>query len=262
MESIIYDIEKLSIPSEPLTFLTPEGAKTEEGLEIISKIREVMEADESLLALSAPQIGIAKRIFCLRFNDQIKTFINPIITKKTGIAIVVETCASLPGKEIVIGRPEEITVVYYNDDFKYEDNKLLGIAASLFDQQAQILDGVLPSELGLVSDIELDGKIEDADMSEIIPFYRDTFLPSKIENLNAVINSDEETTKAFNQLKFTEGVINGRIAVVEPEEETRRRAKAKKAANKAIFNATKVEKAVQKAEFKNFVNRVSKKSHK
>ena len=237
MESIIYDIDMLSIPSEPLTFLTEQGAKTEEGEEIISQIKKVMETNQELLALSAPQIGINKRIFCLRFKDQIKTFINPIITKKKGLNIVIETCASMPGKEIVIGRPEEITVVYYNDEFKYEDNKLMGVAASMFDQQAQILDGVLPSELGLVSDVEIDGKIEDSDLEEIIPFYKDTFLPNKLEGIKQAIDSDEEASKAFNQLKFTEGVINGRIAVVEPTKETAKRAKAKKAANKAIFNA-------------------------
>jgi peptide deformylase len=259
MESIIYDIDMLSVPSEPLTFLTEQGAKTEEGEEIISKIKEVMEANPELLALSAPQIGIKKRIFCLRFNDQIKTFINPIITKKKGLNIVIETCASLPGKEIVIGRPEETTVVYYNDEFKYEDNKLIGVAASMFDQQAQILDGVLPSELGLVSDIKEDGKIDDSDLAEIIPFYKDTFLPSRFEGLKQAINSDEETSKAFNQLKFTEGVINGRITVVEPEKETARRTKAKKAANKAILNMGKAEAMAQKADFKNFVQKVSKK---
>ena len=262
MEAIIYDIDKLSIPSEPLTFLSEAGAKTDEGKKIINKIKEVMESDQELLALSAPQIGINKRIFCLRFSDQIKTFINPIITKKKGLNIVIETCASMPGKEIVIGRPEEITVVYYNDNFDYEDNKLMGAGASLFDQQAQLLDGVLPSELGLVSDIEADGKIEESDMAEIIPFYRDTFLPSKLENLKQAIESDDEATKAFNQLKFTEGVINGRIAVVEPEEETAKRAQAKKAANKAIRSANAAEKALRKSEFKNFVNNKNKKSRK
>ena len=255
---IIYDIDILSIPSEPLTFLTDQGAKTEEGEEIINKIKEVMNNNTELLALAAPQIGINKRIFCLRFNDQIKTFINPIITKKSGLKITVETCASMPGKEIVIGRPDEVRVVYYNDEFKYEDNKLVGAAASVFDQQAQILDGILPSELGLVSDIVEDGKIEEADLVEIIPFYRDTFLPSKLEGLRQAIDSDEETAKMFNQLKFTEGVINGRIAVVEPEEEAAKRAKAKKTANKAVMRANKVEAQMQKAEFKNFVQKVSK----
>ncbi len=259
MESIIYDIDVLSVPSEPLTFLTEQGAKTEEGEKIIRKIKEVMEANLGLLALSAPQIGITKRIFCLRFNDQIKTFINPIITKKKGLNIVIETCASMPGKEIVIGRPEEITVVYYNDEFNYEDNKLMGVAASMFDQQAQILDGVLPSELGLVSDIADDGKIEEADLTEIIPFYKDTFLPSRLASLNAAIEADEEVSKDFKHLKFTEGVINGRIAVIEPESETAKRAKAKKAANKTILQAGKAAAMAQKAEFKNFVQKISKK---
>jgi peptide deformylase len=261
MEFIITDHEKLNQPAEPLTFLTEKGAETAEGDEIVAKLKEVMEANPELLALSAPQIGINKRIFCLRFNDQIKTFINPIITKKKGLNFIIETCASMPGKEIVIGRPEEITVVYYNDEFKYEDNKLLGVAASLFDQQAQILDGVLPSELGLVSDIEEDGKIEEEDMAEIIPFYKDTFLPSKLASLQTAIEADEAAAKDFKTLKFTEGVINGRIAVVEPENETKKRAKAKAAANKAIINFNMSEKASQKASFTNYVKNISKKSH-
>lgn len=262
MESIVIDIEKLSVPSEPLTFLSEAGAHTEEGNEIINKIKEVMENDPTLLALAAPQIGINKRIFCLRFSDQIKTFINPIITKKKGLNIVIETCASMPGKEIVIGRPEEITVVYYNDEFNYEDNKLMGVGASLFDQQAQILDGVLPSELGLVSDIELDGKIEESDLAEIIPFYKDTFLPNRLEHLNKIIAADEDAVKDFQQLKFTEGVINGRITVVEPGTETAKRAKAKKAANKAIISAGKAEQAANKAQFRRFINSTNKKSNK
>jgi peptide deformylase len=262
MIEIITDIEKLVKPSEPLTFMTEEGAKTEEGTEIIDKIKAAMEENKDILALSAPQIGIEKRIFCLRFNDQIKTFINPIITKKRGMNITIETCASMPGKEIVIGRPEEITVVYYNDKFDYEDNKLLGVAASLFDQQAQILDGILPNELGLVSDIKKDGKIEDEDLQEIIPFYKDTFLPSRLTSLKEAIESNEEAKKEFKYLKFTEEVINGRIEVVESEDEVKNRIKAKKAANKTIANMKAAEKAMQKSDFNKFVSKVSKNKHK
>lgn len=262
MELIITDVEKLTQPSEPLTFLTETGAQTDEGLDIISKIKAVMEKNHDILALAAPQIGLNKRIFCLRFNDQIKTFINPIITKKRGLNIIIETCASLPRKEIVIGRPEEVTVVYYNEDFKYEDNKLLGAAACMFDQQVQILDGVLPSELGLVSDIDADGKIEEEDLVEIIPFYKDTFLPAKITSLQKAIEADETATKDYKHLKFTEGVINGRITVLEPEEETKKRVKAKRAADKAIINMNKAEKAAQKRDFANYIKSISKKSHK
>jgi peptide deformylase len=261
MESIITDLDILSAPAEPLEFLTEAGAKTEEGTEIINKIKTVMSANPEIFALAAPQIGINKRIFCLRFNDQIKTFINPIITKKKGLNITIEQCPSMPGKEIVIGRPEEITAVYYNEDFRYEDNKLLGIAASLFDQQAQILDGVLPDALGLVSDIALDGKIEESDLEEIIPFYKDTFLPSKLASLKELIESDESAIKDYNQLKFAEGVINGRIAVVEPDELATKRAKARKAANKAVLNFGISEKNAKKRDFSNYVKNISKKVH-
>lgn len=261
MSKIIIDTTKLNQPAEPLTFLTEAGAETTEGKEIISKLKEIMSENTDILALAAPQIGINKRIFCLRFDDQIKTFINPIITKKKGLTIVIETCSSMPGKEIVIGRPEEITVVYYNEDFNYEDNKLLGVAASLFDQQAQILDGVLPNELGMVSDIEQDGKIEENDLPEIISFYKDTFLPSKLDSLKSLIDLDEEASKDFKQLKFTEDVINGRTAILEPETTSNKRAKAKKAANKTILQLNKAEKAAQKRDFNNFVRHISKKSH-
>lgn len=261
MESIITDLEQLGQAAEPLTFLSEEGAKTDEGKEIIEKLKAVLEAQPDLLGVSAPQIGINKRIFCLRFNDVIKTFINPIITKKTGIKIVVETCASMPGKEIVIARPAELTCVYYNDDFKYEDNKLLDVAASIFDQHAQMLDGVYPNELGLVSDIETDGRIEEADLETIIPFYRDTFLPTKLKGLQDFISTDEKAQKDYKFLKFTEGVINGRNAVVEPEGAAKSRAAAKRAANKTMVNMAKAEQNAQKMSFNNFVKNISKKSH-
>ena len=58
---------------------------------------KLLEGDANLMAISAPQIGIEKRIFCIKFNDEIKTFINPIITKKSDYKIVTETC-SMPGK--------------------------------------------------------------------------------------------------------------------------------------------------------------------
>ena len=48
--NIITTVEQLKNPSEPLTFLSDEGAKTEEGNEIISQIKEMMKQDENILA--------------------------------------------------------------------------------------------------------------------------------------------------------------------------------------------------------------------
>ena len=79
-------------------------------------------------------------------------------------------------------------------------------------------------------------------------------------SLKKAIENDEEAAKSFKQLAFTEGVINGRIAVVESEEETAKRAQAKKAANKAIMSMKNAEKAIQKRDFANYVKSISGKS--
>lgn len=217
MKEIIYDVNKLREPSTPVTFITEQGQTEEEAKQIIAELTEIMENDKTIIALAAPQIGINKRVFCIRFNDVIKTFINPIITKKAGCSIRPEICSALPGKEILIARPEEITTVYYNDVLKYEDNKLLGPAARIFDQMSQLLDGILPSDLGLVSDIEEDGSLADAteeEIQQIIEYYKQ-FIRAKTRALEESINTSEEEATVYRQLKFTESVINGRTQIVE-----------------------------------------------
>ena len=232
---IITDLELLQTPATPLEFLTETGENRDEGNEIIAKLKAAIE-ENNLVALAAPQIGISKRIFCIKFADQIKIFINPIITKKTGNVIGPETFSSLPGKEILIARPEEIRAVYYNEDFKYEDNKFLSVVARLFDQQCQLLDGILPNELGLVSDIKEDGSLwdlTDDEFTQIAEVYKE-FVKTKAKALQANISEHEQDV--YKKLKFTEDVINGRTQVIEDDKEAKRiQNKMIKAQNKSNF---------------------------
>ena len=255
MIEIIKDVQKLSSPAQPLQFLTEQGTQTDEGISIITKIKETMEADNTILALSAPQIGINSRIFCIRFNDQIKTFINPIVTKKSKYEIKPETFVSMPGKEILITRPEELTVVYYTDEFKYEENKLLGAAARLFDQHCQLLDGVTPADLGLVSDVETDGSLADLteeEINQVTDIYKQ-YIKAKTEALNAQIKEDEELAKAYKQLQFTEKVITGEVVVLESEEDAEKRKAAKEVAATSVRKAVQAEKQYNRAQLSNFL---------
>ena len=214
---IITDIDKLKNASEPLEFLTEKGIEKEEGEEIINKLKEYLTKNKGEVAIAAPQLGINKRIFCMRFQDTIKTFINPVITKKAKYAIQPETCSSMPGKEIVIIRPEEITVVYYTDEFKYEENKLLGIAARVFDQNAQLLDGDTPDKLGLVSDVEEVGSLWDypeEELKEIFQYYAETHRPALNAAYQKAIAEHPELADQYKQLQFSEKVINGEAAVL------------------------------------------------
>ena len=260
MTKIITDLEKLMTAASPLQFLTDIGVEKEEGNAIISQIKEVMEADKTVLALSAPQLGIDSRIFCIRFNDQIKTFINPIVTKKSKYEIKPESFVSMPGKEILITRPEELTVVYYTDEYKYEENKLLGAAARLFDQQCQLLDGVTPAELGLVSDVEGDGSLADLteeEVTQVVEIYKQ-FIKAKTEGLRAQIKDDPEVEKAYKQLQFTEKVINGEAFVIEDEQTAKNRKAAQKMAATSMREMAKMEKQYNNAQRKQFLRRKGK----
>ena len=251
--SIITTLEKLQKPAEPLQFLTDKGIEKEEGEAIIKQLKDVLEADKTLVALAAPQIGIEKRIFCMRFKDTIKTFIIPIVTKKSQYIIQPETFSSMPGKEILITRPEDITVVYYTDEFKYEENKLLGIAARVFDQSCQLLDGITPDVLGLVSDVEEDGTLwdlNDEEMKQIIEIYKQ-YIDAKTKALEAEIKTDPELESKYKELQFTEKVINGHASIVgrdiSPE--------AKAAAAISIKRADQQVKAANRAQLTRVVNK-------
>jgi peptide deformylase len=259
MTEIITDVEILSRPAEPLKFLSTDGVDREEGDSIIKSLIEAMNEYDNLVTLAAPQIGSAKRVFGIRFDDQVKIFIDPIITKKSDYKIAPETCASMPGKEILISRPEEVTVVYYTQDYKYEENKLLGGAARLFDQQCQLLDGVLPSELGLVSDVAEDGslaELSDDEITELIEFYKD-YVKVKLDAINKSIRDDKELIEKYKSLSFAEKVINGQATVV-MNENPKTHTKAEATAALSLKRMDNEVKAVQKANLKQFLRRKGK----
>lgn len=245
---IITDLTQLREPSEPLKFVTDTGFDTEEGTEIVEKLKATMEENPDIEALSAPQIGINKRIFCIKFDDGIRIFINPILTRKNGLSVAAEKCSSMPGKEILIARPKDIILKFTNEEFKYDDNKFMGYAAALVDQQCQLLDGVTPDLMGLVTDLA-DGSFYDLsedDKATAIDMYT-KYAKTKAEEFKSYITPEME--KDYKQLKFTEDVINDRIQVVDysPKNREQRRAAAKQQKkidkiNKEIAKAREEEK--------------------
>ena len=247
------NLKKLQKPAEPLQFRTEKGIEKEECEAIIKQLKDTLEADKNLVAIAAPQIGIEKRVLCMRFKDAIKTFINPIVTKKLQYVIQPEIFSSMPGKEILITRPEDITVVYYTDEFKYEENKLLGIAARVFDQSYQLLEGVTPDMLGLVSDIEEDGTLwdlNDKEMKQIIEIYKQ-YIETKTKTLEAEIEADPELKSKYKELQFTEKVITGHANIIGRSISP----KAQAAAAMSIKRAEQQIKATNKAQLARVINK-------
>lgn len=262
MKKIITDLNKLLSASKPIKLVKEDGNLNKEEIDsIVKDLCDVLNSSKDYLVLAAPQIGIDARIVCIKFSDGIKTFINPIITKKSSYVIKPETCSSMPGKEILITRPEELTIVYYTEALKYEENKLLGIAARLMDQAYQFLDGVTPAELGLVSDVKEDGPLSELtedEFKQVIEIYK-KFVKSKIATLEKNIIEDPELAKEYKQLRFSESVINGKAAIIGADPKDT--AEYKKAQAKAALvnkNITDQKQAINRSQ----VIRVANKSRK
>ena len=112
--------------------------------ECISELKSTIQAND-LVALSAPQIGYNCRIFCVRFEKAIKTFINPILTDIKGLELSRETDISMANKarEYIRVRHNNVTVTYLTPTGKVESAKLIGASATLIQREIDYLDGLL-----------------------------------------------------------------------------------------------------------------------
>ncbi len=135
----------------------------DKGLENdISYIEEFCIKND-VLAMSAIQIGIPKRLIYLKNTNldilkkiqtdsktdenekynEARIFINPIITSKEGLTEYWESCASCPDKICHVMRPYSLNVEYY-DKFgnKYSEN-LSGFETTVLAHEIDHLDGIL-----------------------------------------------------------------------------------------------------------------------
>jgi peptide deformylase len=123
--------------------------KSREVTEINDKIRELIkDMFETMYAnqgigLSAPQVGVLKRLAVVDIGDGKRVFINPKIIKKKGRMISEEGCLSVPGAFVEIKRSKEITVEALNEKgekFRVEADKLL---SRCLQQEIDHLNGFL-----------------------------------------------------------------------------------------------------------------------
>lgn len=191
----------------------------------ISKIKQTIKAN-NLTALSAVQIGeewefeekikdavitetCPPRIFCIRFGDTIRTFIDPIITNAKGLSLSREKCSCFPNKEFLRVRNNDITMTYLTPMNKVESTHLVGKAAFVAQHQIDHLDGVTLPELGLEIFDDFD-QATDEERQQIIDMYLES-LDLKLKDLKKQIDEDEILSKTNNAIEFLTKVQKGEI---------------------------------------------------
>lgn len=109
-------------------------------------LTNTMEAqtDPIGLGLSAPQIGVFKRIFVARVRNKIKHFVNPKVLKfsKKEIALM-EGCFSVPDLYGHVTRPAEIDLESQDMHGKKQKALYKGLPARIIQHEIDHLDGVL-----------------------------------------------------------------------------------------------------------------------
>ena len=184
--------------------------------EIVKYLKRTLRKREDLFALSAPAIGYNKRVFCMKCeNDQIKTFINPVIESYSpnGMQLSREKCSSIPGKEYIRVRNNDIRVMYQRPTGDAESNRLLGKAALVFQHEMDHLEGVLISDIGLEVIPEFDAAT-DEERSEVIKEYLDS-LDIRLKQTNEEIQNDPELKQIDDATKFMTGVLTGEVKQTE-----------------------------------------------
>lgn len=184
--------------------------------EIVANLKRTMRKN-NILTLSAPAIGYNKRIFCVDFCDnEIKTYINPIISFADGLMLTREVCTSIPGKEFIIPRNTTIDIYYQTPKGMNKHDRFSKEVACVFQHELQHLDGLTLDILGLEIEEDFD-KATEEERAEIIDMYLDS-LDMRRKDLDEVINSDEELSKVYGAMKFREAVMRGEVELESSEE--------------------------------------------
>jgi len=113
---------------------------------LIEDLTETLETqtDPPGLGLSAPQIGILKRVFVGRIRSKIKGFVNPKIIKFSRQEVtILEGCLSVPELYGHVARPAELDLESQNVRGRKSARHYKGLPARIIQHEVDHLNGVL-----------------------------------------------------------------------------------------------------------------------
>lgn len=202
---IITNVEELGMRSDEVFDVRKES-------ELVRKTNLTLKTlikEHNLTSLSAPAIGVYKRMFVINFNGDLRCYINPMIVGKKGLYISKEKCSSLPGKLYIRPRNTEITACYLTPLGKIETKRFTGMAASVFQHEVDHLDGLLLCDVGL----EIDERFEKAstdEQAEVIKAYIES-LDLKAKEVKKEIEEDKELSELYEAIDLMEEVAKGNV---------------------------------------------------
>jgi len=122
----------------------PTTTKQAEKLKLLVSTMNNMLTDLGGVGLAAPQVGHKERMFIVSYGDFKQTFINPIITETSDECIAdVESCLSVPDRAVIVKRPDQIHIDYYDENLVLHHGKFKGFLARIVQHEYDHLKGKL-----------------------------------------------------------------------------------------------------------------------
>lgn len=118
----------------------------EETLKVIEDLKDTLSNSPGGVGLSAPQIGILKKIIVIDLKEEDSKpiiLMNPRIIKKIGRQESVEGCLSYPGYEGIVIRPKKIIVTGQDIQGNEVTYKVDGLVSNVFCHEIDHLSGIL-----------------------------------------------------------------------------------------------------------------------
>lgn len=215
----ITNIDELSDSSIEVDFDTDKKRISE----IVEKLKYRISKD-NLIAISAPQIGEKVRIFCIRFTtkkngktfDKVHTFVNPVIVGMKGFVLDREKDISLPDREFIIARNNDINVMFQTEKGESVEHKFGGKIAAFIQLMVDHLDGILLTDMGLEIDHLFD-EATDEERNELLKAYTE-WIESYQKKLTSDIEEDKELSSMNDAIKFIQSVRSGETNLGAPIE--------------------------------------------
>lgn len=204
MAEIITDYEKLSLRANEID-TTKEN---KEMREIIVELKKTIR-ENGLLGLAAPQIGHAKRIAVINYSGNLVTYVNPVIYDAKGLTLSRENCPSVPGKQFIRIRNQEITMNYVTPLGRVKAEKFIGAAAVIAQYLCDILDGILLSDIGMEIDDNWDTFTEE-EQNELLDYYLDS-IDLKRKQMREEVEKNPELKQIDDGINFMTALQKGEV---------------------------------------------------
>lgn len=117
-----------------------EDINAQEIKDLIQDLKDTLN-NTAGVGISAVQIGELKRICLIKINGQIKTLINPVITKTRGEVEFREGCLSAPDVATTTKRAQKVWVDYIDENGRKRELADGGLCSIIVQHELDHFDG-------------------------------------------------------------------------------------------------------------------------